>query len=484
MVEPGLQGQGFGGIDGVCAGFTWCFKLIDQYGGIEKVLQDYGNNMKDKKPGNFNIDDIVAFVLSHGHFDHMGNIDLLAAGGYKGKCYTHAASKELTKIQLLGNISYDNWKHKNRGGDKPSLTYKQAKAFIDNQFVEGIGYGQQLNLSDNIKVTLYDAGHIIGSSQVLYEINVNGETVKILTAIDLGRSDCDVPIIREPFIDFPDDIDFAFIESTYGAHQHKNRQETREELCGYTQKLIKDNRRGIISAFSTGRTASVLSDLYWGFEQGMFPEDFRIFLDSPGAAQQIPLVKRHEDCWDDMTLAAMKGKYHIFKFPNLKIIRTKKESDALDKLTRESDAPYVIISASGMGSMGRIVKHIKSHISHDDVDYFITGYQAPGTNGWQLERGTDSLKIDGKEVPVSANVIRLRGYGAHADGKGCVKHIVDYVKPSKGVIVAHGDKKQNDWMLENLVKAFDKKNQSVPVEIARMGTTYGFNPNGLEVLTK
>jgi metallo-beta-lactamase family protein len=437
--------------------------------------------MNSKRPLEHTLDNVVGSVISHGHFDHMGDLDLWAEKGHNFPIYTHKASKDLTRIQFLGNIGYDQWKFENGRGDEPQLSYQQAKKFIDERFVDDIGYGEPQKLSDNITATFYDAGHIIGSSQVLYEVNVDGKTVKILTAVDLGRSDIDIPIINKPHIVFPNDIDYALIESTCGGHLHKNCIETREEVYEHMKRIDRDKRIGIFGLLSTGRTHSALHDQYWSFQQGTLSDEFMIFLDSPSAAQQIPLTKKHDEIWDERMLDMMKSKYNLFDHPNLRIIRGRDESKALDKPNMLRKAPFVIDASSGMWSMGNIVRHLKAYVENENVDLFICSYQAPGTLGWQLANGAKKLKISGKEYKVKAKVHRIRGYGAHADGTQCVNHIVDYVKPKKGVLVTHGEKKGNNWMLEHLVKAFDKKSLNVPVKIARYGTVYCFDPKGLKI---
>ena len=485
-VQPGLYYQGYGGIDGVLAGSKHVFLLVHPDLTTEKVLHDCGNVMEDEEVRlgrdlPFRVDNLDSVVLSHGHFDHIGDVGKLPLNGYRGPFFGHTATKAIVEQQLTyqaqqqwiakaaERIGEGDAFRKPRanaypGREKPAFLQKHARQIMEN--FQGMRYetpfipnGEQRGFI----ATLYDAGHIIGSSQVLYEVMVGDSKIKVLTCVDLGRSDCEVPLLRKPHTEFGA-IDYCLIEATYGGKQHADRHKSREDLEELVFRGCRDGKRILIGAFSIMRTHAILSDLFWSYKRGKLPRDLVIYLDSPGAAKLNPVIMKHLECLSDSAQRDFRNRQeNPFKFPNLRIVRDRKDSVALDKLR----GPYVIISASGMWSMGRIVRHLANHVSDSNSLLVITGYQKPGCTGAQLEDLKSEIEIEGKTYTRRAEVVRIRSYGAHADGNDCVNHVVNHVRLRRGVFVVHGDTEPSEWMQRTLASKLD-----VPVEIVRKGRTY------------
>lgn len=471
--------QGYGGIDGVVAGSKHLFALD-----LEKILHDCGSLMehggkKEEKELPFNAKDLAAVVLSHGHFDHMGESQRLHIAGYPGNYFGHEATAELFKIHLEDTANSEHFRvekynktikgKRDASGKfvpfiKSEFSSQDAKEIMGN--VQGLKYGITVQISENVKATFYDAGHIIGSSQVLYEFNDKGKKVKFLTCVDLGRADIDAPILPAPFTDFPKDIDYCMIESTYGNRGHKDRETSKQELEEVLMRGIKDKKRMLIGAFSIMRTHQILSDLYWIYKKGELPENFKIYLDSPSALKVDAVIMRHPECMDEQAKQDFENRIeNPFRFKNLEITKSRRESELLDRLA----GPYVILSASGMWFMGRVVRHLQNHIEDPNALLIQTGYQVPGCIGAKIEEGNEKnpeIKIEEKEYKYNAEHFRLRGYGAHADGDGCVKHVAEYVKPAKKTFIVHGEKEQQDWTLQQL------KAKGLEAEIVRKNQKY------------
>ncbi len=132
-----------------------------------------------------------AMVFSHAHIDHSGNIPRLAAAGYARHIYATPDTVDLTRILLLDSaeiqerdVEYVNKKHAKRGEPavEPLYTVEEAQTAA-KQFLP-LHYHERRELARSIHVTFYDAGHILGSAQVLYEIDGR----RILFTGDLGSA--------------------------------------------------------------------------------------------------------------------------------------------------------------------------------------------------------------------------------------------------------------------------------------------------------
>lgn len=466
-----LYYQGFGGIDGVLAGSKHCFLLKSREGLVEKILHDCGSNLEEspeekKKRGlslPFQVSNLDAVVISHDHDDHAGELYRLRLNQYSGRYYGHEATRDLVEMDLqqFASREAEQSKRENRG---EIFNYDDSRSIMER--FQGLMYGTTVQLSKNIKATLYDAGHIVGSAQVLYEINDEGRTIKILTCVDLGRSDIDVPVIRYPHTEFPKDIDYCFIESTYGGKKHSDREKSRGELEQLIMTIYKEKRRATIATFAKMRSLILISDSYHVFQKLNFPSDFKIYLDSPVAVQSNRIMISHKECLDPQARIDSRNKFWTSSgFPNLQITRNRAESARLDTLP----GPYIILTAAGMFNMGRSPRHLKNHIEDPRAIVCTSGYQVPGTSGWQLEQGKEKfpkLMIEGREYKYNAQFFRLRGYSAHADGNDCIRHVLENVKPRKKVFIVHGETESQNWTLAQFTS------RGISAEIPRFGKIY------------
>jgi metallo-beta-lactamase family protein len=179
--------------------------------------------------------DIKAVILSHAHVDHSGNLPYLTKCGFSGPIYCTPATKDIASLLLLDSakiheydISYLNKKLKKEGLPLKEPLYTAEDAEKTIKHFSTIGYGKQFEPIKGVKITFYDAGHILGSSIILME----AEGKRILFSGDLGRND--MPIINDPTV--INDIDYLILESTYGGRSHKSFQGMTDEFREIIEK--------------------------------------------------------------------------------------------------------------------------------------------------------------------------------------------------------------------------------------------------------
>jgi len=95
-----------------------------------------------------------------------------------------------------------------------------------------------------------------------------------------------------------------------------------------------------------------------------------------------------------------------------------------------------------MCSGGRIRGYLREYLADSRTDVIFVGYQARGTLGRELQRGTDSVTIDGESIDVRAVITTISGLSAHADQEGLESWYSRIPTSGRGaVFVTHGEEK-------------------------------------------
>ena len=171
-------------------------------------------------------------------------------------------------------------------------TMADAKATLE-QFAT-FPYGERASLFDGIHVTFSDAGHLLGSSSILFEITEDGEARRLLFSGDLGN--VNRPLIRDP--QNPPDADVVVIESTYGDRLHGERPDYMGQLTRIIQETLDRGGNVVIPAFAIGRTQELLYLINQIKVEGRVKghDGFPVYVDSPMAVEATNIYSNSSIC--------------------------------------------------------------------------------------------------------------------------------------------------------------------------------------------
>jgi len=382
---------------------------------------------------------VDAVVLSHAHIDHSGNLPNLVLQGCTAPIYTTHATRDLCASMLPdsgriqeADVAYVNKKRARKGEPPVEPLYTEEDALFSLQGMVGVGYNHTLEIARDVRLTFFDAGHILGSAMVLLESKEHGRPVRLLFSGDLGQPG--LAIVRDPTPMPP--TDYLMIESTYGDREHPPIEDARAMLADAITQIVRRNGRIIIPAFAVGRTQEIIYALHELHLQGQIP-DVPIYVDSPLAINVTEVFRQHPECYDQETRRLIQAIEIAdpLGFQQLKYIHDVEESKALNTAPN----PMVIISASGMAEAGRVQHHLKHAITDPNNMVLITGWQAPNTLGRRIAEREPVVRIFGEEFPLRAEVRLAYGYSAHADRQ----NLLDWARPqsavTRGAFVIHGD---------------------------------------------
>jgi len=391
-----------------------------------------------------------AVVLSHAHIDHSGNLPNLVRQGYTGNIYSTFATRDLCQIMLPDaakiqeqDLSYLNKKRAKEGKTpwEPLYSKMDAEACI-RSFVN-IGYGRAMPIADGVTLTFIDAGHILGSAQVVLDLHEleTGRKKRFLFSGDVGRGTND--ILRDPEV--CDNVDFLLMESTYGGREHELPTNANDKLCEILNRALETGGKIIIPSFAVERTQQLLYALHQLLESKCIPE-VPIYVDSPLAVNATEIFRLHPECFNEKLYNFLFEKRNPFGFENLTLIRSVKASKDLN----ESKDACIIISASGMCEAGRVLHHLKNNIESKLTTILFVGYCAENTLGWKIREGWEKVKIFGTEYKLKAHVEILDSFSGHADHSELLDYFGRMGGPKDKVWLVHGEKKRAHAMREAL----------------------------------
>lgn len=369
-------------------------------------------------------------IITHSHIDHIGRLPLLYKRGFRGKIYSTLPTEEFCQIFLE-----DTARILSKTAEELKLPILYEEIDVENtmNLFSHHNYHEEFSPAENIKVKLYDAGHILGSSIV--EIVVDGKI--IVFSGDLGNPP--VPILRDT--DFIKRADYVVMESTYGDRTHAPFEQRQIELERVIEETQAKNGVLLIPSFAMERTQEIIYELNELVRNNRIKE-IPIYVDSPLATRATEIYKQHPEYFDKEAQDKIKAGENFFNFSNLKFTASSEESKALDK----DSSSKIIIAGSGMSNGGRIVFHEQAYLPKASTTLLIVGFQVKGTLGRKIESGAKTVYIQGEEVAVKANVKTIESYSAHADEPRLKYWLSRIEKPIKKLFIVHGEIETQDHL--------------------------------------
>src|SRR3989338_7083259 len=132
-----------------------------------KVLLDCGFNVAAPRElafpyldaPEFNIQELDAVIISHPHIDHIGCLPYLYKMGYRGPVYCTAPTRDVGALLCLDMIDIAM-----KEGNEPLYSSTDVKEFVKHTIC--LDYEEVSDITPDIRITLYNAGHNLGSSMV------------------------------------------------------------------------------------------------------------------------------------------------------------------------------------------------------------------------------------------------------------------------------------------------------------------------------
>lgn len=424
-----------------------------------RVLVDFGlfqgvakSEHQNRVPRDLNPRKLDAVLLTHAHLDHTGRLPLLVKARCEAPLFGTPATGDLTNLILRDaakiqaqDIERIN-RRRQRAGQKliESLYRLEDVEAVLSQF-RPVPYHDPVEVAPGVTARWVEAGHMLGSASIhLTMTDASGIATAVFSG-DLGAKD--VPILKdaEPF----HQAQTVFLESTYGARNHKPFQETVHEFLGVLHTAISCNGKVLVPTFAVGRAQLLLVILAGIFRQNLLPK-FPIYLDSPMAIEATSIYRQHAELFDEDLSREIREHPLEEDLNTVQATATAEASKALNHVP----GPCLIMAGAGMCNAGRILHHLRQNLWRPDTHVIFVGFQGDGTLGRRLVDGAKQVLIFGERIAVRARVHTLGGFSAHAGQADLLDWFGALAPGRPRVILTHGEANNQHALAEKIHETY------------------------------
>ncbi|MFX1311427.1 MAG: beta-CASP ribonuclease aCPSF1 [Promethearchaeota archaeon] len=399
------------------------------------VLLDVGLNVgnpNDKFPffdiPEFSIRDLDAVIISHAHLDHCGLVPFLYKYGYRGPVYCTLPTRNLSTMLQLDFIQICE-----KEGSPAPYSKRDVKQTVLHTIP--LSWGKVTDIAPDIKLTLHNSGHILGSSIIHLHFGKGDYNFVYTGDFKFQKT----RLLEKAVVKFPR-VESLLIESTYGGPQDRipSRQESERELKQILNSTLKRGGKVLIPVLAVGRAQELLIVLEEYISKGLI-DKVPIFID--GLISEATAI--HTANPDFLSSDLREKILHQGKNPFLSdYFETVSANE--ERLDIIKGGPCIILATSGMLIGGPSVQYLKELANDSKSSLIFVSYQVASTLGSRIQRGfREFTYVDAKGrtqlVKINMKVFTLEGFSGHSS-RSQISQFLRRIQPRpKKVLVCHGE---------------------------------------------
>jgi len=399
------------------------------------ILLDVGLNVGNKRDPfpnfdipEFSIRDLDAVIVSHAHLDHCGMVPFLFKYGYKGPVYCTLPTRNLSTMLQLDFVQIC---------EKEGTPGPYSKRDVKNAVLHTIplSWGKVTDIAPDIKLTLHNSGHILGSSIIHLHFGKGGFNFIYTGDFKYQKT----RLLEKAAVKFPR-VEALLIESTYGGPQDRipSRQDSERDLRQILNSTIKRGGKILIPVLAVGRAQELIIVLEEFISKGII-DHVPIFLD--GLISEATAI--HTANPDFLSSDLREKILHQGKNPFL--------SDFFTTISSQEErkdvilgGPCIILATSGMLIGGPSVQYLRRLAEDKKNSLIFVSYQVNGTLGSRVQRGFREIQYTNEKgrtqlIRLNLNVFTLEGFSGHSS-RSQISQFLRRIQPRpKLVIINHGE---------------------------------------------
>jgi len=380
----------------------------------------------------FDLDALDAVVISHAHLDHCALVPFLYKYGYDGPVYCSAPTSSLMTLLQLDYLDVLS-----KQGLMAPYDQKDVRDVVLHTIP--IRFGVVTDIAPDVRLTLHNAGHILGSSVVHLHIGEGLHNVVYTSDYKYAKT-----MLLEPAAtEFPR-VETIITESTYGAPQDvmPSRLEAEERLASIVNQTFEKGGKVLIPVPAVGRAQEIMLILDQYMRQGRIKEA-PVFIEGMISEATAITTAYPEYLAREVRGSILHEGVNPFQSDYFTIVEH--PSARVEIMEGE---PCVVIATSGMLEGGPVIEYFKHFASDERNAIVFVSYQIEGTLGKRVQKGlaeTPVVNSDGKIeiLKVRLRVESIEGFSGHSDRRQITNYIRRISPKPERIIVCHGEKSKS-----------------------------------------
>jgi KH/beta-lactamase-domain protein len=403
-----------------------------------QILIDCGINPGSTKPfesfprldvSQFDPSTLDAVVISHAHLDHCGFLPYLYKYGYEGPTYCSAPN-----LNLMTLLQLDCLDVLNKQG--MALFYDQKDVRTSVLHTIPLRFGVVTDIAPDIRLTLHNAGHILGSSICHLHVGEGHHNIVYTGDFKYGKS----MLLEAASRNFPR-VETIITEGTYSGQGDvmPSRMDAERKLVSIINETFSREGKVMIPVPAVGRAQEIMLILNEYMRRGELSEA-PIFIEGMISEATAIHTAYPEYLSREVRNNILNHGVNPFESDYFTIVE---HPSAREEIIQGEQC--IIIATSGMLEGGPIIDYFQ-HLASDSRNSIIfVSYQIQGTLGRRIQKGITEVPIINSEgkikvVKSSLSSYTVDGFSGHSDRRQIIGYLRKLSLKPENVIVCHGEK--------------------------------------------
>ena len=373
------------------------------------------------------LEELDGVIITHAHLDHCGLVPYLFKYGYRGPVYVTEPTLPLMVLLQLDLIEVTE-----KNGGVPPYSVADVRKMISHTIT--LKYGQVTGISPDVKLTFYNAGHVLGSAIAHLHI-----TEGVHNIVFTGDFKYAPTLLLDMAYDKFTRAETVIMESTYGAPTDimPPRRVVEELLIDTINSIVQNGGKVLIPVPAVGRAQEILAILDRSIREGKLSE-IPIYVDGM-IDESSSIHLQFANYLSSKIRSLINQGINPFRSEQFVIV---KNSSQREEAIREG--PCVIISTSGMMEGGPVIEYFRNLAGDSRNMLLFVSYQVSGTLGRRILDGAKNILLpsaEGKMESISVNckVFKIEGFSGHSDFNQLLAFVKKIQRLIKNLYLVHGE---------------------------------------------
>ncbi len=391
----------------------------------------------------FDVEALDAVVISHSHLDHCGLLPFLYKYGYDGPVYCSAPTSNLMTLLQLDYLDVLS-----KQGVIPPYDQKDVRECVLHTIP--LRYGIVTDIAPDIRLTLHNAGHILGSSIIHLHIGEGLHNIVYTGDYKFGKT----MLLESAVTEFPRS-ETVITETTYGGPQDimPSRVQAEQNLTNVINETLENNGKVLIPVPAVGRAQEIMLIIDGSMRRGMMKEA-PVYIEGMISEATAIHTAYPEYLARDVKKSILHEGVNPFQSEYFTIV----EHPSVREEIVEGE-PCIILATSGMLEGGPVIEYFKRLASDKRNTIIFVSYQIEGTLGRRIQRGLEEVSMMNSEGKIEIVKVKLRiesieGFSGHSDRKQVINYITRIAPRPERIITVHGEKAKCVGVAAHLAKKY------------------------------